>query len=96
MFSFPLKLKNYDDLRDARVMVPRVLVVVRVPRDLAQWAEASEEQLLLRHCGYWVSLRGEPTTDNATSMTVSVPRNQIFTVDALKVLMTRIGAGGTP
>ncbi|MBF0628148.1 MAG: DUF4365 domain-containing protein [Magnetococcales bacterium] len=95
-FSFPLKIKNYDDLRDEQVMVPRVLVVVRVPDDLAHWAEATEEQLLLRYCGYWISLRGEPATDNFTNKTVAVPRHQMFTVDALKALMTRIGIGGTP
>lgn len=95
-FSFPLKLKNYDDLRDEQVMVPRVLVVVRVPNDLAHWAESTEEQLLLRHCGYWISLSGAPATNNATNKTVTVLRNQMFTVDGLKALMNRIGTGGTP
>ena len=95
-FSFPLKLKNYDDLRGEQVMVPRVLVVVRVPGDLARWAEAAEEQLLLRHCGYWISLRGDPSTGNATNKTVTVPRNQMFTVDGLKALMARIGTGKAP
>ncbi|MEO5328119.1 MAG: DUF4365 domain-containing protein [Magnetococcus sp. THC-1_WYH] len=95
-FSFPLKIKNYDDLRDEHVMVPRVLVVMRVPDDLADWFETTEDQLLLRHCGYWVSLRGEPTMDNTTNKTVTIPRNQLLTVDNLRSLMNRIGTGGTP
>lgn len=95
-FSFRLKLKNYDDLRDEQVLVPRVLVVVRVPDDLAHWVEASEEQLQLRHGGYWISLRGEPATDNATNKTVNIPRSQMFTVDGLKALMTRIGTRDAP
>jgi hypothetical protein len=33
-FSHSLKLKNYDDLREEGVLVPRILVVVLVPDDL--------------------------------------------------------------
>ncbi|MBF0614325.1 MAG: DUF4365 domain-containing protein [Magnetococcales bacterium] len=95
-FSFPLKIKNYDDLRDEQVMVPRVLVVVRVPDDVAEWSEVAEDQLLLRHCGYWVSLRGASAVNNTTNKTVDIPRSQIFTVDHLKSIMNRIGTGGMP
>ncbi|MBF0141746.1 MAG: DUF4365 domain-containing protein [Magnetococcales bacterium] len=67
-----------------------------VTHDLADWFETTEDQLLLRHCGYWVSLRGEPTMDNTTNKTVTIPRNQLLTVDNLRSLMNRIGTGGTP
>ncbi len=36
-FGYVLKLKNYDDLRDPDVQVPRILVVVRVPEDAESW-----------------------------------------------------------
>src|SRR5688500_11392259 len=35
---FPLKLKNYDDLRPENVLVPRILVVLVLPSDeLSDW-----------------------------------------------------------
>ena len=58
-FDFDLPIKNYNDLRAAPVQVPRILVVVVVPKDAATWVNATEESLLLRHCGYWISLRGQ-------------------------------------
>src|ERR1700674_2784154 len=61
--TFPLTLKNYNDLRPDTVLVPRILLVVLVPENLEEWVTQTEEQLAMRRCGYWVSLRGmEETT----------------------------------
>jgi len=92
----PLKLKNYDDLRPENVLVPRILVVVLVPRDAEEWLEQSEEEMLVRHCAYWRSLRGLPDTENEVSVTLGIPRSQIFDVPALGRLMERISAGERP
>ena|SRR5581483_1632633 len=94
-FSFWLKRKNYDDLRD-EVEVKRILVVVLVPDDLADYLHESESQLALRRCGYWLNLRGFPPTDNETGQTVKIPRSQRFTVESLKGIMERIGQGALP
>lgn len=95
-FAFPLKIKNYNDLRDPNILVPRLLVVVRVPKDVRDWVACSDEQLLLRHCGYWVSLRGMAETPNTQTVSVSLPRNQPFDAEGLGELMSRIGEGGLP
>jgi hypothetical protein len=95
-FSFPLPIKNYNDLRGTDVHVPRILVVVFVPDALDLWLEQSEEQLMMKHCAYWASLRDAPETTNTTSVTVQVPRAQQFTVDDLKSMMLRIGEGANP
>jgi len=71
-------------------------VVVRVPEQTADWLRQSEEELVPRHCGYWLSLHGRPDTPNATTVTVDVPRSQMFSVGALQTLMRRIGAGDVP
>jgi hypothetical protein len=76
--------------------VPRILVVVRVPEKLDDWLLQSEQELSLRHCGYWMSLRGMPDSTNETSVTVHVPRSQVFSVTALRDLMTRIGEENWP
>ncbi len=93
--SFPLSLKNYDDLREP-CLVSRVLLVVLVPDMLADYLAESEQELALRRCGYWFSLRGLPASDNATSQTVQIPRTQRFTVQSLEGIMERISPGGQP
>lgn len=95
-FSFPLPIKNYNDLRGDDFHIPRILVVVFVPDTLESWLEQSEERLLMKHCAYWVSLRDAPETKNETSVTVHLPRIQQFTVESLKSMMRTIGNGGSP
>ena len=87
---FPLRLKNYDDLRRS-CHVPRILVVVLVPEDVADWLDATEEQMVLRRCGYWRSLAGEPEVSNTTSVTVHLSRTNLFTPTALRAMMIRVG-----
>lgn len=93
---FPLSVKNYNELRMPDYMAPRVLVVVVVPSDIRKCLHHSEEQLAMRHCGYWASLRGQTETANEESVTIRIPRTQQFTVDALTAMMLRIGSGGLP
>jgi hypothetical protein len=93
---FPLKLKNYDDLRVHDVLVPRILVVLYVPDNLADWIEHTEQQMLMRHCAYWVSLRGLPATKNTTNVTVQIPQANLFDPTSFSAIMARIGGGGLP
>lgn len=95
-FSHSIKLKNYDDLRDTTVLVPRILVVVLVPDLPADWLGHSEAELVLRRCGYWASLRGLPPSTNETGQTVQIPRAQALTVQSLQEIMRRIGQGALP
>lgn len=95
-FGHPLKIKNYDDLRETELAVPRVLIVVVVPTDIDGWLEVSEEAMLLRHCAYWRSLHGEPETSNTTSITIDIERANVFGVDALKRMMATAGEGQAP
>jgi hypothetical protein len=91
---YPLKRKNYDDLILADVLAPRILVLVMIPQDIGEWMVLSVEQLVLRRCGYWVSLAGQPQSENETSVTVPVPRANVLTVNALQGLMQQINEGG--
>ena len=94
--GFPLKQKNYLDLSAADVLVPRILVIVRVPTDQTEWLHQDEDHLLIRRCGYWVNLAGLPVTQNDTSTTIQVPRSNRFTADALRDMMSRIAGGERP
>lgn len=94
--AYPLKLKNYDELRPVDVLVPRILIVVIVPTILGDWLNHSEQELAVRRCGYWLSLRGKPVTANTTNVTVHLPRANQFTVAELQGIMQRIGDGQNP
>lgn len=87
---FPLDIKNYNDLRTENLTVPRILVVVTVPERMEDWVEQSDDNMLIRHCGYWASLRGLPATENTHTVTVVIPMSQQFTVQSLKEIMQRI------
>ena len=53
--SFPVKRKNYDDLRPSDLAIPRILVVMLVPGNLADWLNRTERELAIRRCTYWMS-----------------------------------------
>jgi hypothetical protein len=94
--AFPLSLKNYDDLRDEKLMVPRILVVMNVPKGLENWLDETPHQMAMRKRALWVSLRGQPTVDNSATKTVHLPRVQLFTVESLTSMLLRVGEGGMP
>lgn len=92
---FPLKLKNYDDLRRP-CHVPRILIVVLVPKDITHWLDQSEEQMVLRRCAYWYSLLGAPQVENHTTVTLQVPRGNLLTPEILRGMMVAVGLGQAP
>jgi len=88
-FSFPLPIKNYNELR-ARSQAPRLLVVFLMPEDPKHWLTVDADTLIARRCAYWCNLKGEPEVDNETSRSVRIPSRNIFSPEALTALMTRI------
>jgi uncharacterized protein DUF4365 len=94
---FRLSRKNYEDLRGEDVATPRVLIVLFVPIELAAWSAPSDDELRLRHCAYWKSLRFNlPLPDGQQSKTVDLNREQRVTPEALENIMALIGNGTPP
>ena len=85
--NFPLPLANYDDLRHADGPL-HILIVVVLPDSVDDWTTQDEEGLLLRHCGYWLDLRGSPPSGNETIHTVRIPRRNVFEPSQLQELMS--------
>lgn len=83
-------IKRYDRLRDPGSPLPKLLVVLLLPNDPAQWLTSDENSLISRKCAYWVSLHGAPASDNDTGTTIAIPRSQLLTVGALRELATRL------
>lgn len=94
--TFVLPIKNYDELRPTDIMVPRILVVASVPADLDGWLTCSEDQFLLRNCAYWMSIRGFPDSANEASVTLHLPRAQIFDPAGVNSIFQRLSTNGLP
>lgn len=91
--KFPLKIKNYNELRGDDVVVPRYLAVLLVPEDLAQWIANNDDHIALFKSCHWLSLRHHGSTDNEFSVTVDVPIAQRLTSATLWEMMDRASAG---
>jgi hypothetical protein len=94
--AFPLKLKNYNDLC-RQTLVPRLLAVLRVPPDIANWVVEDPDSLLLHHGMYWLNLLGQPElpySDPAEaqtrSKTVHIPTANLLSSAQLNRIMDNI------
>jgi hypothetical protein len=94
-FGFPLDNPHLSKLAQSPVSVPRILVVMIVPRDIGEWIKAESHRLSLRHCCYWANLEGV-SLSGRTKTSVRIPTRNIFDDVALCGIMRSIGRGETP
>jgi hypothetical protein len=85
-FSFPLPIKNYDDLRK-KTQNPRYLVVFDMPAEKDTWLTLTTDSLIERRCAYWVSILGQPDLTNQTNRTVYIPKVNLFNAGSLRTLL---------
>ena len=90
---FPLPVKNYNDLR-LEAINPRILVVAVLPPRIEDWINQTDEELCLRHCAYWLSLKDAPATTNTDNTTVYVPLSNVFDSAQLVGMMQRTERNG--
>jgi hypothetical protein len=65
--------------------IPRILVLLCLPRDPQLWVEQNLEVLNLRHCCYWAYIEGAET-QNKRSQTIYIPQQQVFSSDFVQAL----------
>lgn len=87
---FLSETRRYDDLRADTVSVPRILVVMFLPADVDNWLTISPNELILKKCAYWTSLRGAAISTNKTGETVYLPKAQILDTNNLTDIFTRL------
>ena len=92
---FPLPVKNYEELR-VESWVPRILIVMLMPKINAQWLSQTTKALCLYHCAYWLSLRNMPAQPNTSSVTVRIPTANRFDRSELDDLMNKANDGRLP
>ena len=91
--NFPLDIDNYNDLRVEDVMIPRILIVMRMPDAIDDWISQSQEELRLRHCAYWLCLEGYEARQNTSTVTVHIPTANVFNVEQLESIMQKTERG---
>lgn len=92
-YHYRLRVHNYN-LLCIKTQIPRLLVVLDLPADEDRWLTITTDELILRRCAYWLSLLGEATTDNQSSVTVRIPVDNVFNVEHLRLIMDWSRKGG--
>ena len=77
-FSFQLEARYYEALRRPS-QTPKLLVVLDMPRvEEADWISVTVEELIVRRCAYWHSLKGCPERSQSKP-TIRIPK-QMFLI----------------
>jgi hypothetical protein len=84
---YDLEVQAYNDLRDETCPCPRLLVVLVLPAEEADWLSQTAEELVLRHCAYWISLKGRPPTKARSTTRIGIPLANVFSVAEVIRLM---------
>jgi hypothetical protein len=94
--SYDLDARSYQHLRVQPPMCPRILVLLVLPDDDEKWLSQSPEELILRHCAYWLSLRGMESVATVSTVRLAIPRSSVFSVQAVRAIMDGLRRGETP
>ena len=88
-FRFPLKVEYYNALRGNRFN-PTILVVLFLPENIDDWLSHSEEMLITKKCAYWISLKDMLETSNKSTVTIKIPKSNVFSPTSLMNIMTNV------
>jgi len=95
--AYDLEVRAYNLLRQPVLSGGvRLLVLLLLPDDESQWLTLSEDELFLRRCAYWISLRGATATTATTTIRITIPRTNVFSPEAVRRLMDLIEQGRFP
>ncbi|MFJ2632733.1 DUF4365 domain-containing protein [Streptomyces sp. NPDC087422] len=93
-FSYQFKKREYfDRLAMDRRDPQAILIVMATSYRQAEWTNASHERLEVKHCCYWLSLKGENARAGVESPTVRIPTKNIFDAAALTTILDKLDRG---
>jgi hypothetical protein len=90
---YDLDVKNYELLRVVTKNRLRFLVVLVLPKSEKDWLNQTENELSVRQCAYWLSLEGWDEARPKSSIRISIPRQNVFSVSFLEELCKRVREG---
>jgi hypothetical protein len=89
--SYSLDSKQYNKyIQPSRVDFLLLLFVL--PEDSEKWLELTPQELILRKCCYWTSLKGAPPSAGA-NVTVYFLEKNLFDVDQLRAILAKLSTG---
>lgn len=88
--QYDIPARNYNYLVNPRRLTPYILILLVMHKNEELWIEQTEDWLKITRCAYWISLKGQETTENKTSKRIVIPSANVLTVDALKEIMVKI------
>ena len=93
--KYNIPVRNYN-LLIRNSLNPHILILYCMPSDDMEWLSVCENNTTMKHCGYWLSLRGQDKSSNTATKLVTIPKSQIFNVTSLRVIMESINSGEFP
>jgi len=87
-YHYPLKKKNYDELRMPSTVKPYLFLLV-LPIEENEWLTQSIEQLVIRKCMFWLDLKELPDSDNSSNVTVLLPKTNIVSSETLDEMLKK-------
>lgn len=71
-------------------MIPLILIVFHMHENEEKWLEQIPKWLKITKCAYWISLKGQPDTNNKNTISIKIPSENILTKDSLREIMRRV------
>lgn len=93
IIKYSLKVKNYNDLCQ-KGTTDIILCLLVLPEDSSTWVYQTPEELILKRCMYWVSLKGKSPSSNTSCVTIDIPKTNIMSAETLKKLIHKIANEG--
>jgi hypothetical protein len=95
--AYDLKIRNYNILaRETGRGPPIILILYCMPPTEDEWLDIQDNSTTLKHCGFWISLRGSEKCHNMATKRIKIPLEQVFNETSLRRMMEAIQAGGYP
>ena len=92
--KYDMEIGAFKKLRNPSVVTAgRILVLLVLPEDESEWTTVTDENLILRRCAYWLSLKGRDAVDNQSKVRINIPRENVFSDRALRDIMSRRDSG---
>ena len=91
--TYALNAKNYNDLCK-NTTTPIILCLLILPEDKEEWVTQTTEELIMKRCMYWLSLKGYVPTANQSTCSVKIPKTNIVSADSLNEILIRIAVNG--
>lgn len=87
---YDLKARNYNFLVDSNRQLDIILILLYLPSDKRNWISHSIDELIVRKCAYWISLKGLEKTNNNNTKRIIIPKENVFSPDALHQIMVKV------